>query len=514
MSNQTNQLKAGAIISYIQMALSVVIGLVYTPIMIRLLGQSEYGLYNTVASTISMLSVLSLGFNSSYIRYYSKYKVNNDKNSINKLNGMFLIIFVVIGIVALACGLFLTNNLRLVFDSGLTDSEYVLAKKLMFILSINLAVSFPTSVFSNIISAHEKFVILKLLSVIRTVVSPLLNIPLLLLGYGSVAIVISAFILSLTVDSIFILYTVLKLKQKFVFHGFEKGLFKSLFIYTSFIAINLIVDQINWNIDKFLLGRYKGTIFVAIYSVGYMIYQYYMVFSSAISGVFTPRVHNIINSTNDNPKEQKVQLTQIFVKVGRIQFLILMLIATGFVFFGQPFISFWAGEGYNDAYYVALILMFPATIALTQNVGIEIQRAENKHQFRSIVYLIMAVLNLILSIYLCQKYGAIGSAVGTAFSLVVANGIIMNVYYQKKCNIDVICFWKNICRMCVGLIVPIAIGICMMLFVELYTFWKLLLCIIVYAVVYILSMWLLGMNEYEKGLMKKPLMRRKNDKNS
>ena len=72
--NNSSQLKAGAIISYIQMGLSVIVGLLFTPVMIRTLGQSEYGLYNTVASTISMLSILRLGFDNSYIRYFAKYK--------------------------------------------------------------------------------------------------------------------------------------------------------------------------------------------------------------------------------------------------------------------------------------------------------------------------------------------------------------------------------------------------------------------------------------------------------
>ena len=62
-----NQLKAGALLSYGQTFLSILVGVVYTPVMIRLLGQSEYGLYNTVSSTIAMLSTGSVG--AGYIIY-------------------------------------------------------------------------------------------------------------------------------------------------------------------------------------------------------------------------------------------------------------------------------------------------------------------------------------------------------------------------------------------------------------------------------------------------------------
>ena len=303
--NKSNQLKLGALISYLQMALGIVVGLVYTPVMIRLLGKSEYGLYNTVSSVISMLSLLNLGFNSGYIRYYSKYKKEDDQEAIDRLNGLFLIIFLIIGAIALACGTFLSFNLHLVFDEGLTAAEYGIARVLMLLLTVNLATSFPMSVFSNIISAHERFVFLKLLGVMKTVAAPFVSLPLLLMGFRSIALVSVTLGISLLTDLLYLLYAFRVLHTKFVFYDFEKGLFKSLFVYTGFIAINLIVDQINWNIDKLLLGRFKGTEMVGVYSVGYTLYQYYMMFSTSISSVFTPRIHFIIDATVDDPTRRK-----------------------------------------------------------------------------------------------------------------------------------------------------------------------------------------------------------------
>lgn len=501
---KVDQLKAGCIISYLQMGISVLIGLVYTPIMLKYLGQSEYGLYNTVASTISMLSILSLGFNSSYIRYYSKYKKDNNRASIDKLNGLFLIIFIIIGLIAFLCGIFLSFNLELVFDEGLTSAEYETAKILMLLLTVNLAVSFPMSVFISIISAHERYVFLKLLNIFRTVLGPMVTLPLLIVGFRSIAMVVVTVVISFTVDLIYLIYVLVVLKSRFVFHDFEKGLFGSLFTYTAFIAINLIVNQINWNVDKMLLGRFIGTGAVAVYSVGFYLYQYYEMFSTSISGVFTPRIHKIINTTDDL-SELNMRLTDLFVKVGRIQFLILALVSSGIIFFGKEFIYFWAGAEYDEAYYVALLLVIPASVPLIQNVGIEIQRAENKHWFRSIAYLIMAVINLILSIYLCKLYGVIGSATGTSLSLVLANGLVMNIYYHKKCNINIIKFWQNILRMGIGLIIPIIFGNVIHKFFELETVWSLVVGIISYSLVYMCSMWLFGMNSYEKNLMKVPV---------
>lgn len=67
-----NQRKMGVILTYTSEAIKILTGLLYTPIMLRLLGQSEYGLYQLVYSVVSYLSLLSMGFGSSYLRFYSK----------------------------------------------------------------------------------------------------------------------------------------------------------------------------------------------------------------------------------------------------------------------------------------------------------------------------------------------------------------------------------------------------------------------------------------------------------
>lgn len=502
---KVNQLKFGSVLTYIQMALKLVVGIAYTPIMLRLLGQSEFGLYNTVSSTISMLSILSLGFNSGYIRYYSGYKAKDDSESINKLNGLFLIVFLIIGVIALICGTYLTQNLRLVFNKGLTDAEYVIARKLMLLLTVNLAISFPMSVFQNIISANEKYIFLKLMAIIKTVLSPLVTLPLLLIGLRSVAMVSVTVAVSVLIDVFYLIYSKKVLNVKFKFGGFEKGLFKNLFSFTFFIALSIIVDQANNNVGKFLLGRFNGTSAVAKYSIGSDLYIYFTLFSTAISGVFTPRIHRMVNQTNQDKAVQRSQLTKTFTSVGRIQFLVLALIATGLYFFGEVFIYHWAGDGYKESYYVAVCLVFSVFVPLIQNLGVEIQRAMDKHKFRSIAYVIMAVVNIILTIYLCQKLGAVGAAIGTALSFIIMNGLVMNIYYHKRCNIDIISFWKEILHLSAGLICPIVFGLIITSIFKFKSVLGMLFGIIIYTIVYIVSMWFFGMNEYEKNLIRTPL---------
>lgn len=497
-----NQLKAGAALSYISMGLGYIISIVYTPIMLRLLGQSEYGLYNLVASVVSYLGLLSFGFGSAYMRYYSRYKVEDDEKNIAKLNGMFLIIFSTIGIIAVLAGSILVLNTELIFGEKLTRSELSTAKVLMAIMVFNIALSFPASVFNSHITANEEYIFQKILQMVKIVVNPFIMLPVLLMGYKSIGMVVVTTLLNIIVEISNMVFCFKRLKIKFSFHKFDFSLMKEMAVFSSYIFLNMIIDQINWNVDKFILGRFRGTVAVAIYGLAAQLNSYYLSLSTAISSVFIPRVNRMVATNNDNQ-----ELTDLFTRVGRIQFIILALICSGFIFFGQPFISMWAGRNYSEAYPIVLLLIIPVTIPLIQNLGIEIQKAKNMHQFRSWVYFFIAIANIFISIPLAKAYGGVGAAIGTAISLFIGNGLIMNWYYHNKVGIDMKYFWSRIVKFIPSLLPSIVIGILMVLFVDLYSIISFLMCGIIYVIIFCISMWFLGLNQYEKDLLEKPMLR-------
>lgn len=263
--NKISQIRVGILLTYIQILLVMVVNIITTPIMTKYLGQAEFGLYNTISSTVAMFSILSLGFSSSYIKFFSIYKEENDQESIKKLNGMFLLVFVTIAVISLIIGIYLTFNLHLVFSDGLKENEYIIGSKLMLILAFNMATSFPIIVFQNIIVAYERFIFSKFMSIVRTVAPPLATIPFLLFGYNSVAVALVTTLVILMSDLIIVIYSLKELRVKFDFKRLEFSKFKELYVFTAFIAINFLVDQINWNSGQILLGRYQGTEAVAVF---------------------------------------------------------------------------------------------------------------------------------------------------------------------------------------------------------------------------------------------------------
>lgn len=497
---QINQRKAGVILSYMGQIIHMLTGLLYTPIMLRLLGQSEYGLYQLVYSVVSYLSLLSFGFSSSYMRFYSRFKAKKEEEEIARLNGMFMTIFLCISAICILCGIVMIGNIEAIFSTGLTQQEYETAKILMALMVVNLALTFPCSVFDSIVTAHEKFIFQKLLLVLQYLFNPFITLPLLIMGYGSVAMVMVTTGLTIAKLIVNMYFCFINLHVRMVFRGFKFSLFKEMWVFTSFIFLGLIVDQINWSVDKFLLGRFAGTVAVAIYGVAAQLNNMYLQLSTAVSNVFIPKVNKIVAETDDNNL-----LTQLFTKVGRIQFLILSLICSGYIFLGPAFIKLWAGDGYEQSYRIGLFLMIPVTVPLIQNLGIEIQKAKNMHKARSIVYLLIAISNIFVSIPCIKMWGAQGAAVGTALTLTLGNGFFMNWYYHKRIGLNILYFWKSILSFVPAFIAPVIVGVVIFNFVTINNYFGLLIAAGIYVLTFVISMWLLGMNKEERAMVQGPL---------
>ena len=492
-----NQLKAGVVLSYISTAISIVIQLVYMPVMIRLLGKSEYGLYSLVSSVVSYLSLFSLGFTGAYLRFFARFYKNREK--LASLNGMFLTLFSILASVATICGIVLSFFPEQIFGSKLLGSELSKARILMLILVINIAINLISGIFDSIIGAYEQFVFQRIVGIASAIVNPFICLPLLLMGYGSVMLVVVATGVTLVRFIVNVWFCLYKMQIPVSFHGFQWSLLKEITVFSSFLLLNMIIDQINWNVDKLILGHTNGTEEIAVYGVASQFNSLFMVFSTTISSVFSPRVNLIAAQKVNN---YQTEFTKLMARIGRIQWFILGLLTGGFIVFGKYFIvHIFAGEGYEEAYIVALFLVIPILIPLIQNVGIEMQRAINKHQFRSIIYMIIAISNVVISIPLADKWGAVGAAMGTAFSLLIGNGLIMNIFYHKVLHINMKYFWKEILKTWKGFLIPTILALLITRCVAFDNMRIFLINAVIFTVVYCVSILTFSCNVEEKKLI-------------
>ncbi|MBR2823860.1 MAG: oligosaccharide flippase family protein [Clostridia bacterium] len=486
------QIRRGVMLSLVAQATALLVNLVYTPLMIRILGQSEYGLYQLVQSVVNYLNLMNFGFSGAYISFYSREKAQGSEDGIARLNGMFLRVFLFIALLCVIAGAFMIRNIHLL-GSRLTEADYATARILMILLVANLAVSFPNTAFTVYIAANERFVFKQSVTILLNVLIPLLSLPLLYMGKGSVGVVsvtLGLTVLRLTLN---MTYALRKLRMRFLFGRFDKTLFASLFTFTFFIFLSDVVDQLNTNVDKFLLGRMMGTGAVAVYSVAFELKTYYTFYSWVVPEMFIPEANRAAVEGADPDR-----MTAIFTRIGRYNNTILLLVLTGFILLGKPFIALWAGPEYETSYPAAVILMLASYIPSVQTLGVTIQNARNMHRPRSVIYFLVACANVGISVLLIRRWGVTGTSLGTLLAVLAGHGVFMNLYYHFRIGLNVVTFWKTLLRWTL----PAAglCGICRLLIrnIPVHGWGTLLALAAGYALLYGILLWLIGLTADEK----------------
>lgn len=492
-----NELKAGALLSYVNLGISTVIPLFYTPVMLRLLGQAEYGLYSLSTSVISYLSLLTLGLGGSILRYLTQSRTENDKGALEKTAGLFVVLYSAIAVLTLIVGICLTFFSGTFFAKGLTNQENQRLNILVIIMSLNAAISLLCVPYSSITICYERYIFRRIVEMISTIAVPLLNLVVLYAGLASVGMAVVGTVIQLCLLILNIWFCTFCLKIRPKFRQLPFGMLKDIFRFTAFVFLSSIADLLYWSTDKVLLGALVSSSAVAVYNVGATFNTILQNMSSSISGVFAPRVNQFVFSGRCID-----DFSELMIRIGRIQYLIVSLVVSGFITFGKTFILLWAGGEYSEAYIVTLLTMIPLAVPLIQNIAFTTITAKNKHQFRSILYMVLAVLNVIGTYLLIPYMGIVGAALCTCIVFVLGHGIIMNWFYFKKVGLDIPKFWVNILKMT---IVPTAmVAICFLLRnfgLKIQTPTQLLVGICVYTVLFCLLSWLFTMNRYEKNLV-------------
>ena len=194
-----SQLRSGIILNYINIGLSSLIPIFYTPIMLNLLGKSEYGLYKLSSSLTGYLSLVSLGMGAAITRYIIKAREEEGKEAEERVFGLFLMLFRAITILSIIIGIVLIFFAPSWYDTSLTPTEMERMRVLMVIMTANMALSFLMSPYVSVVTANERFVFMQSMNIISTCFIPVVNLIVLYLGYASVGMAVSSLVIQLLI---------------------------------------------------------------------------------------------------------------------------------------------------------------------------------------------------------------------------------------------------------------------------------------------------------------------------
>lgn len=399
------QIRLGAILSYVSIALNFLAGLFYTPWMVQIIGEGSYGLY-TLANSLITLFTVDFGLSAATARYLSKYHAEGEEAKANRLLGavyrLYLIVDAVIFLVLSVVFLFIDR-----IYVKLTPAELEQFRVVYLIAAASCLFSMPFVTQNGILTAYEKFIQLKLADVLQRILTVGLIVWALLCGKGLYALVIIHALVGVAVVAYKFVVIRVSTPVRADFSRPEKGIYREVLGFSFWAMVTSLAARLIFTVSPSILGITAGSADIAVFGIVTQIEGYAYTLTTAINGMFMPRIARIYT----DGKEES-ELMPLMLKVGRFQFAIGGLILVGFASVGQSFLSLWLKDAvYAPAYAGILLVILPGIFFNSLQIANTAMLVKKKVHIPAVISVIIGVVNIALSFPLSSRFGALGACI-------------------------------------------------------------------------------------------------------
>ena len=328
----------------------VLVGLFTTPYIVHKLNTDIYGIYVLAISLIGMLSFLDLGFGQGIIKFVSHYEAKNDFKKINEVINTSLLINIAMGLLG-GLIIFLLSDFLSKKVFKVKPEQIELAVKSFKIASIGFILNLISSTFSNIPKALQRYDISVKVQNIVWFLSVISSVIVLYLGYGLVEMLIFYVIFQFSGLISYLWFSKKLIHNLKLSLKFNKDVFKEIFGFSIFTAINSITGNIVFRVDKMIIAYFLGTSAVTYYQIPFTISQMANGFVSSVIQYLFPGV-SFLNSIGDRDK-----LKHIYIKTTRYVIAFSLIVFSGLVLFGKSFLKIWIGKEISEISYPLLVII-------------------------------------------------------------------------------------------------------------------------------------------------------------
>lgn len=488
--------KIGVIASYLMIACNTVSSIVLVPFYLKFLGIDGYGFYQMIYSVASYILILDFGIGTTMVRFLTEYRVKKDEKGVQNFAAHCGLLVLILNAIIAIIGFVLSFKIGAIYPT-LTPEKIELGQKMFWIMIIVLVMTVTEHYMEGITMAYDSFSVSKLIGVVKLMLKFVLVIMFLYDGQGVLSLIYVDVIAELSALVLYALFNFGYIKFKIKIHKFDIRLFKPMATFMFAIMLQSIVAYLNNTVNKTMLGIMLGETASGIYGLSMTFITMFNMIPTAILTIFLPQATKMVVEGESMEKH-----TQMAGMLGRYQMIICGGILSAFIVLGMDFIHLWAGANEREVWLIALIIMIPNAIPLIQNYCLNVLDAMNKRLFRSIVLLGISTLNIFLAIFMIKKWGVLGAPIATAIAYVIGHGIVINVYYKKVIDIDIITMWRMIFNRLLPCVLLTTILTAPLMFYQNVTIISFVIKCVIWCIVYTVLLMVFGLNKTEKNMIK------------
>lgn len=416
------QLLTSSFFRLIERAVVIVTSLMLTPYLISILGDKDYGLWILILSVLGWFNVIDLGFPSAVQRHITLALAKKDNEAVNIVFSTSIALFGLLGLFAASCLLVVIQFPNVL---GIDEADGITFTLALSVLAIKIVWDFVMNAFHGFFSGLLRFEIDANISSLNSVLKALLVFYLLpeLHIWGAVIATLATDVVTNILKAIYAkrLFKPLSFNAKLV--SLEEV--KLLFAYSKHVIAGGIAQTINTKVDPILVTKLFDLPSVAMYNIAMRLASHVKAFSSSINGVFGP-VYTQMVAKGKNMEQMFSQITSINFFVATTLFLPLLI-------FGELFITLWVGAKFAYAIDIVYFIVFSFLCSTVSGGVRNVLLAQANHKLLSVISLIGAIFNIVLSVIFANYWGLVGVAAGTALGFFISD-VVLSLMLLKRYN--------------------------------------------------------------------------------
>ncbi len=401
---------------------NIAVSFFMAPFMVHSLGSAGYGIWVLVGSLTGYLGVLDMGLRPAIVKFVARYRSLGDDLMVNRVVNTILVILTIVAAFVVVASLVISYFSLEFFN---IPTEYQNEFRLVIIIvGINVAASFPFSVFSALLAAIERFDLVNAVQIVTFLARAVLLVVFLKLDGGLIAvgvIVLAAGMAEFLIKAklSFRLFPTLELNR----HLADRETFQMVANFSVYAFIINIASRMTLQSSAVVLGVMLSAEAITMFSIGSTMIDYLLAMVSYMSTTLLPMA-SAFDAQRDFEK-----LRRLLVVGTKYCVAVILPVSFAYLILGETFINIWMGPQYGPTSARVLAILTVGYFGfLSQFVANVIFIGLGKLKYIAYMNIGLAILTLVLSVILVKWLGLYGSAIGTSIALFVSGSIVFPIY--------------------------------------------------------------------------------------
>ena len=420
--------------NWVAFAATIAAGFLMSPFLVNRLGDAVYGVWVLVGSLVGYLGLLDFGITQSTVKYVAEYRARDDKEAINRVVTGGLAVFSALGLMALGASAAVAIFFNDMFNTPLADN---IAASVVLLVGLNLALTFPASVFVGVLRGYQRYEIDSAVTTISIVARSLILVALILRGYGIMALALTTFLFDMARLAYLIRWAYrLNPDIRIARAHLDRRELKRLFGYSVYAFLMSVGKKMIFYTDAIVIGLFLPVSAITLYSIASRLVTYLLQVSETM-GVLTPTASDM------DARKDRAGIREMLVLSTKYMLLIALPVAGVFFAMGDIFIGLWMGPVYAAGAPLLAVLTVAVLAHLIEMPAHTVLLGMGKHAVVAWFTLAQAPANLILSLMLVGPYGLMGVAMGTMIPMVAFTAVAIVVYFRRYLKLSLSDYLKR-----------------------------------------------------------------------